>query len=308
MRAIQQTEFGGPEVLKLVEVADPKPMGGEILVRVTATGLNPVDGAVRSGRFPLLGQPPFILGWDISGVVEAVNGVNRLAVGDEVFGMALFPRAASGYAELVAAPSRNFVRKPKAWTHEQAAAVPLAGLTAWQGLIEGARLAAGDRVLVHGAGGGVGHLAVQLAKAHGATVVATASAGKVAFVRELGADWVIDYAQERFEEVVGPVDIVFETVSGNNGLRSLALLGPGGRFVTIVDRANPALSEGARNRGASFVGVGVEPDYVALEAMALLGEAGRLTPVVAQSFSLDRAAEAHVALSQRPAGKIVLTV
>ena len=186
MRAIQQTQFGGPEVLVLANVDDPKPMGGEILVRVKASGLNPVDAAVRSGGYRLLGEPPIILGWDVSGIVEAAPGVSRLAAGDEVFGMPMFPRAGRAYAELVVAPSRHFAKKPKNLSHEEAAAIALAGLTAWQGLIEGAGIKAGERVLIHGAGGGVGHLAVQIAKAHGAFVIATASPGQARFCRRFG--------------------------------------------------------------------------------------------------------------------------
>jgi len=179
MRAIRQDVFGGPEVLQLVEVAPPDPLPTEVLVRVKAAGINPVEEFIRSGRFPLLGQPPFILGWDISGVVESVvPGVNRFAVGDEVFGMPLFPRAGNAYAELVAAPSRQLARKPAGLSHEEAAALPLVGLTAWQSLVDVAGVKPGNRVLVHAAGGGVGHLAVQIAKALGAYVIGTASAGK----------------------------------------------------------------------------------------------------------------------------------
>lgn len=309
MRAIEQTEVGGPEVLKVREVADPKPAAGEILVRVRASGLNPVDAAVRSGNYQLLGQPPFIIGWDVSGVVEAVNGTSRFAVGDEVYGMPLFPKQAGAYAEMVAAPAEHFALKPKAWTHEEAAAVPLAGLSAWQALVVGAGLKAGERVLLDGAGGGVGHLAAQIAKAQGAYVIATASTGKLEFVRGLGADEVIDYTQERFEEVAGPVDVAFEMVSAANGLRALTLLREGGRLATIVGGRDKDFTDAAGAvAGVRFIPVGVRPSHEGLEALAKLAEAGKLRPVVAQSFPLAEAPAAHIALAQKPAGKIVLTL
>lgn len=173
MRAVIQEEFGGPDVLHVAEVDPPAALPTEVLVAVRATGLNPVDAVIRSGAYPMFGQPPFILGWDVSGVVhEVVPGVNRFSVGDEVFGMPLFPRPASGYAEFVAAPSRQLARKPISIDHIHAAGLPLAGLTAWQSLVDIADLQAGQRV-VHAAGGGVGHLAVQIAKDLGAYVIGT---------------------------------------------------------------------------------------------------------------------------------------
>jgi NADPH:quinone reductase-like Zn-dependent oxidoreductase len=196
MRAISQNTFGGPEVLQLAEVEKPQPLPTEVLVRVHAAGINPVDAKTRagSGVAGVLGEPPFILGWDVSGVVEDVgHGVHTVAVGDEVFGMPWFPRAASAYAEYVTAPSRHFARKPASLSHVEAAAVPLAGLTAYQILTALADVQPGQRVLVHAAAGGVGHLAVQFTKHLGAYVVGTASAGKHDWLRQLGADEVVDY-------------------------------------------------------------------------------------------------------------------
>ncbi|MEV5315979.1 NADP-dependent oxidoreductase, partial [Streptomyces sp. NPDC052610] len=145
MRAVIQKSFGGPEVLELAERDKPAPLGGEVLVRVHASGVNPVDVAVRSGDYRLLGEPPFGVGWDISGVVEEAGPGARFKVGDEVFGMPFFPRAATGYADYVAVPSRQVARKPATLDHVQAAAVPLAALTAWQGLVDAARVAEGQR-------------------------------------------------------------------------------------------------------------------------------------------------------------------
>ncbi|NJP82900.1 NADP-dependent oxidoreductase, partial [Streptomyces sp. AA8] len=208
MRAVVQKSFGGPEVLEVVETERPTPLGGEVLVRVHASGVNPVDVAVRSGALPLLGEPPFGVGWDISGVVEEAGPGARFKPGDEVFGMPFFPRAATGYAEYVAVPSRQVARKPAGLDHVHAAALPLAALTAWQGLVDAARITEGQRVLIHRAAGGVGHFAVQIAKARGAHVIAMASAPKHDFVRGLGADEVIDYRTTDFTEAVKDVDVV----------------------------------------------------------------------------------------------------
>src|SRR4051812_41954321 len=202
MRAVSQQAFGGPHVLRLTDVPRPTPLPSEVVVRVHAAAVNPVDAVVRSGAFPMLGEPPFTLGWDISGVVEeVVPGVTRFQPGDEVYGMPYFPRSAAGYAEYVIAPSRQLAHKPRSLDHVHAAAVPLVGLTALQALDGVAALQSGQRVLVHGAGGGVGHLAVGIAKARGGYVIGTASAGKHDFVRGLGADEVIDHRGVDFATV-----------------------------------------------------------------------------------------------------------
>jgi NADPH:quinone reductase-like Zn-dependent oxidoreductase len=309
MRAIIQDTFGGPEVLRLADVPEPAPLPTEVVVRVKAIGINPVETYIRAGRFPFAGQPPIILGWDISGVVESVvPGTNRFAPGDEVFGMPLFPRAAKAYAELVAAPSRQLARKPATLDHNEAAAASLAGLTAWQCLVDVAGVRAGDRVLVHAAAGGVGHLAVQIAKARGAYVIGTASAGKYEFVRGLGADDVIDYRSVDFAETVKDIDVVLEMVGGDYGERSIKTLKPGGLLVTIVDRLNKELAEKTSAAGRRFAGVTVEPDHGGLEALAALAESGKLKVHVERVFSLEEAANAHRFLVEaKPRGKIVLT-
>lgn len=309
MRAVVQDTFGGPEVLRLADVPEPAPLPTELVVLVKAIGVNPVETYIRAGRFPFAGQPPIILGWDISGVVESVvPGTNRFAPGDEVFGMPLFPRAAKAYAERVAAPSRQLARKPPSLGHNEAAALALAGLTAWQCLVDVAGVKAGDRVLIHAAAGGVGHLAVQIAKALGAQVIATASPGKRAFVHGLGADEVIDYRGVDFAEIVKDADVVLETVGGDYGPRSIETLRPGGLLVTIVDRLNRELAEKVSEAGRRFAGVTVEPDHGGLEALAALAEAGKLKVHVENAFPLGQAGDAHRYLAEaKPRGKIVLT-
>ena len=307
MHVVQQNTFGDADVLKLVERPDPVPLPTEILVRVKAAAINPVEAFIRSGAFPVLGRPPFILGWDVSGVVEGLEpGVNRFKIGDEVYGMPLFPRAANGYAEKVTGPSRHFAPKPKSLDHIHAAALPLVGLTAWQSLVDVAQVEAGQRVLIHAGAGGVGHVAVQIAKARGAYVITTVSAAKLDFVRSLGADEVIDYRKVDFAEKTRDVDVVFETVGGETAERSLCTLKPGGLFVTIVDRRNAALAEKTRQAGLRFAGITVEPDYHGLEELTRLVDAGKLKVHVAKTFPLEQAADAHRFLATKPTGKVVL--
>jgi NADPH:quinone reductase-like Zn-dependent oxidoreductase len=269
--------------------------------------VNPVDVAVRSGAYPLLGEPSFGVGWDVSGVVEEAGPGARFRVGDEVFGMPFFPRAATGYAEYVVAPSRQVARKPAALDHVQAAALPLAGLTAWQGLVDAARVGEGDRVLIHRAAGGVGHLAVQIAKARGAHVIALASAPKHEFLRDLGADEVIDYRETDFTEVVRAVDVVFD--SNAEGRRSLSVLRPGGTLVSIMEHGDRQLAAEVEAAGRRFAGVSVEPDYASLEAIAALVDAGRIRPHIDATFPLTEAGRSHELVgSGRATGKVVLTV
>ena len=310
MRAIRQQTFGGPEVLKLTEAVRPVPLPTEVLVRVRAVGVNPVEAVIRSGGFPLLGHPPFILGWDVSGVVEDIEpGVTRFRPGDEVYGMPFFPRPAGAYAEYVAAPSRQLARKPAGLSHAEAAALPLAGLTAWQALVDTAHVAAGQRVLIHGAGGGVGHLAVQIAKARGAHVTGTASADKHDFVASLGADELIDYRATDFTAHADGIDVVLDTIGGETARRSIGVLRPGGLLVTIVGRRDAGLAARTEAAGRRFAGLSVEPDYPALEALADLAGSGKLRVHLQATLGLAEAAKAHELLeSGSISGKIALTV
>ncbi|MFD8751002.1 NADP-dependent oxidoreductase [Kitasatospora sp. NPDC059577] len=307
MRAVVQREVGGPEVLEVTEVERPELLSGEVLVRVKAAGVNPVDVAVRAGLFPLLGEPPFTLGWDLSGVVEEAAPGARYRVGEEVYGMPFFPRAANAYAEYVAAPSRQLARKPASIDHEQAAALPLAALTAWQGLVDAAKIGEGQRVLVHRAAGGVGHFAVQIAKARGAYVIALASEPKHGFLREIGADEVIDYRTTDYTEAVRDVDVVFDSSSENT--RALEVLKPGGVLVSIMEHRDRELAAAVEAAGRRFAGISVEPDYAALEAIAALVDEGRIRPHVAQAFPLAEAGRAHeLVASGTVQGKVVLSV
>src|SRR5690606_31402426 len=214
MRVITQLSTGGPQVLELGEAEIPEPLPTEVRVRVGAAGVNPVDWKTRAGAgmASVLGPPPFTVGWDVAGTVDAVGrGVTRFAVGDAVSGMPWVPRQAGAYAEFVTAPSRHFARRPAGLSEIEAAGLPLAGLTAWQCLVDIADVQPGQRVLVHAAAGGVGHLAVQIAKARGAYVIGTASAPKHNLLHDLGVDEAIDYRAEEFEKVIEPqVDLVLD--------------------------------------------------------------------------------------------------
>ncbi|MFF8814296.1 NADP-dependent oxidoreductase [Streptomyces pactum] len=307
MRAVSQKSFGGPEVLEVVETDRPEPGYTEVLVRVHASAVNPVDVAVRSGVYPLLGEPPFVLGWDISGTVEEAGPGARFKPGDEVFGMPFFPRAASGYAEYVTVPSRQVARKPASIDHVHAAAIPLAALTAWHGLVDAARVGEGQRVLISRAAGGVGHFAVQIAKARGAHVIGLASAPKHDFVRGLGADEVIDYRTTDYTEVLSDLDVVLD--ANADGERSLSVLRPGGTLVSIMEHADRERAAQVEAAGRRFAGIAVEPDYASLEAIAELVDAGRIRPHVDATFPLAEAGKAHELVgSGRAQGKVVLTV
>ena len=310
MRAVRQQELGGPEVLALADVARPVPGPTEVLVRVLAAGVNPVDWKTRRAG-GMLGAPPFTVGWDVSGVVAGLGrGVTRFRVGDEVYGMPRFPREAGGYAEYVTGPSRHFARKPTTVDHVAAAGLPLAGLTAWQALVDTAGVGPGARVLVHAAAGGVGHLAVQLAKARGAYVVGTARASKHEFVRWAGADEVIDYTVADFTGEVSDCDVVLDPVGGDYTERSLHVLRTGGLLVSITGVADPdRLRQVAEAAGVRTAALLVEPDHAGLEQLSVLVEQGQLRPHVVATFPLARAAEAHeLGETNRTAGKIVLVV
>ncbi|MYT23259.1 zinc-binding dehydrogenase [Streptomyces sp. SID7760] len=306
MRAVVVSQWGGPEVLTEVEAERPEPGLNEILVRVHAAGVNPVDWKTRaSGGLIGWGEVPMV-GWDVSGTVEAVGpGVTLYRAGDEVYGMPNFPRQAGGYAEYVAAPARHFARKPACLDHVQAAALPLAALTAWQALVDTAGVTAGQRVLVHAAAGGVGHLAVQIAKARGAYVIGTASAAKHELLRALGADEVLDYRTSDFEDAVSDVDVVIDAVGGDYGQRSLKVLKPGGHLVTLPGPDGlPADPQGVH---ASWVLV--EPDLRGLQEIAALADQGLVKPLIDTVLPLEQAAKAHEIGEQgRTTGKIVLTV
>ncbi|MFF4948192.1 NADP-dependent oxidoreductase [Streptomyces chattanoogensis] len=311
MRAVSQDRAGAPDVLKLVETRRPEPGRGEILVRVHAAGVNPADWKTRErGVFANGATPPFTLGFDVAGVVEAVGpGVTIFQPGDEVFGMPRFPHPAGAYAEYVTAPARHFAPRPRGLDHIQAGALPLASLTAWQALVDTADIQPGQRVLIHAAAGGVGHLAVQIAKARGAYVIATASAAKHDLLHTLGADELIDYRTQDLADAVRNVDVVLDSIGGSNWARSLRTLRRGGTLVSILPFDETFPTQQAEEAGVRAVFMLVEPDQQGLREISALIENGSLRVIVDAVFPLEQVAQAHVlGETGRTTGKIVLTV
>ncbi|WP_327372205.1 NADP-dependent oxidoreductase [Streptomyces sp. NBC_01217] len=309
MRAMSQNTHGTPEVLHEVVLPRPEPGPSQILVAVRAAGINPTDWKHRSSGL-FLRHLPLVLGWDVSGVVEAVGfGVTLFKPGDEVFGMLPYPHGAGSHAEYVTGPARAFTHKPDGIDHVQAGALPLAALTAYQAIVDTAGVGPGQRVLVHAAAGGVGHLAVQIAKSRGAYVIGTASAPKHDFVRSLGADEVVDYRSVDFAEVVRDVDMVLDPLSGDTRSRSLGVLRPGGTLVSLLPGADPDEPAKAAARGVRVETLLVEADHAGMTAIADLVESGALRAHVEAVFPLADAAKAH-ALGEtgRTTGKIVLVV
>ena len=305
MRAVRFHEYGPASGLTLESVDRPEPRDSEVLVRVHAAGVNPIDWKFRAGYLqefmPL--DLPYTPGIDVAGTVESVGAdVRDLAAGDAVFG-----RGSGTYAEFALAPSGSLAVKPKRISFEEAATLGVGGVTAWSGLFDTARLEAGQRLLVHGGAGGVGSLAVQLGHWTGAHVIVTASDANAGYVRSLGADEVIDYRATPFEDVVGDLDVVFDTVGGEVTERSWDVLRPDGILVVIAGMPEP---EKAKAHGVRTAGVQApEPIAPILHQLAQLAESGELRPQVGQVFSLSEAAASHAASETgHGRGRIVLQV
>lgn len=308
MKAIRIHRYGDAGVLSLDDVAQPAPGDEDVLIRVVAAGVNPVDWKIREGGLKdrLGHRLPLTLGWDVSGVVAAVGrSVRSFSPGDLVYSRPDIARDGC-YAEYVAVRASEVAPRPTTVSHVEAASLPLAGITAWQAIVETAQVSTGQRVLIHAGAGGVGSLAVQLAKWRGAHVIATASAANADLVSFLGADEVIDYRRERFFEQVQGVDVVFDTVGGQVQQDSWRTLRPGGLLVSVVD---PPSEEVARQRSVRAEFIFIQPNAAVLEQIAGLVDAGQLRPVVGAEFALRDAAAAHrLSQSGRARGKIVLYV
>ena len=307
MKAVEIYKTGGPEELKYEDAPKPQINPDDVLVRVHASGVNPVDWKIRKGAHGG-GEESFprILGWDFSGVIEQTGSkVKDWKTGDEVYGRPDLHRNGT-YAEYVAVRANEISRKPSSIDHKAASGVALAGLTAWQGLFQHGGLRAGQRVLIHGASGGVGVFAVQFAKWKGAYVIGTASGKNVTFVRELGVDEVIDYETEDFSQMVSDVDLVFDTQGGKVQMDSVKVLKPGGVLVSTVGIQNPDTLKERGIRGVSYMAQSVPAD---LEEIAKLIDTGIVVPVVSKILPLKDAAEAQKMSEEgHVRGKIVLQV
>jgi NADPH:quinone reductase-like Zn-dependent oxidoreductase len=308
MKAVRIHAYGDRSVLRYEDAPKPEIKSGEALVRIVAASINPVDWKVREGYLKAMVPHvfPLTLGWDFSGIIEAIGeDASGFQIGDAVFCRPAIARDGA-YAEYIAVKTNELAAKPKTISHVEAAAIPLAGITAWESLVRVGELSAGQTALIHAGSGGVGSFAIQIAKSRGARVVATTSTANVALVRSLGADEVIDYRTQNFADAVKDVDVVFDTIGGEVQSASWSTLRPGGILVSIVgappqDRAQAA---GAR---AAAVFIGANP--LVLRSLAELVEAGKLRVLIGGEFALRDIAAAH-ALSEsgRTVGKIAIYV
>jgi NADPH:quinone reductase-like Zn-dependent oxidoreductase len=307
MKAVRIHSTGGIDVLKYETAPRPEPKDNELLIHVMAAGVNPVDAKLRSGQFgrTLEGKFPFILGWDIAGVVEKVGGkVTKFKPGDAAYAFLSLTRG-GGYAEYATALEVEASAKPASLSFEQAAAVPLAALTAWQALIDAGKLEKGQTALIHGGSGGVGSFAVQIAKSRGARVYATASTANQDLLKDLGADVAIDYTKTKFEDVAKDVDIVLDTVGGNTTTRSIEVLKRGGILVSIVGHAGDPLV--LKEKGVRGTTVLVKPNADELAEITKLIEDKKMKVVLSKVLPLADAAQAHELIATgHTRGKIVL--
>ncbi|WP_347156559.1 NADP-dependent oxidoreductase [Pontibacter chitinilyticus] len=313
MKAIVLTEPGAPDNLQLKEIEKPSPQKKEVLVRVRAVSVNPVDTKVREGKAlytSLKDEDPIILGWDISGVVEAVGDeVEYFKVGDEVFGMVNFPGHGKAYAQYVAAPEAHLAHKPANITHHEAAAATLAALTAWQVLVHQAGIKAGQRVLIHAAAGGVGHFAVQIARYFNAIVIGTASEENHEFLKTLGADEQIDYHKYNVEDVLQNVDIVLDSLGEENTRQSLQTLRPGGKVISILGGAKEQVQAAAKAKGVEASNYLVHSSGEDQSQLADLMRQGHLRSHVSHVFDFKDMASAHEQVeTHKTQGKVVVTV
>jgi NADPH:quinone reductase-like Zn-dependent oxidoreductase len=308
MKAIVVHDYGGPEVLKYEDVPRPEPKDDQILVRVIAAGVNPVDGLIRSGMFAKYEKAafPMILGADIAGVVEkAGSKITKFRTGDPVYAY-ISLKNSGGYAEYAVATEGEASPKPKSLTYVEAATVPVVSLTAWQALIDTAKLSKGQTVLIHGGSGGVGSFAIQIAKERGAKVIATASTPNQDLLKQLGADVAIDYTKTKFEDVAKDVDVVLDSIGKDTLARSYGVVKKGGFIVTLVARVDQAELDKHGIRGASL---SVKPDSNELAEIGKLIDENQIKVVVSQTFPLADAAKAQEQVATgHTRGKIVLKI
>jgi NADPH:quinone reductase-like Zn-dependent oxidoreductase len=307
MKAVRIHDYGGPDVLVYEDVPRPRAGPGEILIRVHAAAVNPLDWKVREGHLKdmLKHRLPLIPGWDVSGVVESGAGVAGYKVGNGVYGLLDIGKDGA-HAEYVVTQPTHLAPKPRTVGDVRAASVPVAGLTAWQTLFEAGGLSAGQRVLIHGAGGSVGGFAVQFAKHAGAYVVAAANGPDLTYVSSLGADQALDYAAAPFEDVVKDVDLVLDVIGGGIQERSLKVLRRGGILVSTL---GISVSDEAASRSIEAKAFFVRPDSAQLAEIAGLIDAGKIRLNVGTILPLEKAREAHeLVQSGRPRGKVVLKV
>jgi NADPH:quinone reductase-like Zn-dependent oxidoreductase len=306
MKAVVAHEYGGPEVLKYEDVPLPEPKDNEILVRVIASGVNPADPLILNGKYAkeFGTHLPLILGYDMAGVVVKTGSkVTKLKIGDPVYAYLLW---GGGWAEYCISNESESAIKPKSLSFVDAASVPLAALTAWQALIDLGKIQAGQTVLIHGGSGGVGSFAIQIAKARGARVIATASTANQDLLKQLGADVAIDYTKQNWEDTVHDVDLALLPVGGETMRRTYGVMKKGGTIATLISRADPAELEKRGIRGAPVFS---HPDATELAEITKLIDEGKIKPIVSQALRLADAAKADAqAATHHTRGKIVLKI
>lgn len=315
MKAVRMHAFGNTDVLQYEEVERPLPQAGEVLVRVHAAGVNPVDWGARSYPMPSTtgaaeANLPYTLGWDLAGSVVALGaGVTQFALGDAVYSMARFPREARAYSEYTTAPVSDLALKPEQFTYEQAAAVPMAALTAWQALFDTAGLQAGQTVLIPGGAGGVGHFAIQFAKWKGAHIITTTSTRNIMFVRELGADVVIDYTQQTLEDVIQKVDVALDMMDEDLLRQAFRCVKRGGHVVSLLRAHKEPGEQLAVKAGTHFTFMLVHPSGEQLAEIASLCDTGQIKVAIAAVFPLQDVARAHkLSEGRHVRGKLVLNI
>jgi len=307
MKAVRMHDYGKADVLVYEDAPRAEPKSKEVLVRIHAAGVNPVDWKVREGMFAKpKSRLPLILGGEVSGVVESCGAeVKGFKPGDEVWSLLSLMRS-GGYAEFTTIPETELAKKPKSIDFVHAAGVPLAALTAWQALFDKGGLKEGQSVLIHAGAGGVGHFAIQLAKAKGAKVYATASEGNLEFLKELGADVTIDYKAQKFEDVAKEMDVVLDSIGGETQARSLGCLKKGGYLVSIVQPPDQKKLEELGLKGSIML---VTPNVKELDEIGALIEAKKVKCVVSATVPLAEARKAHeLSETGHTKGKIVLEV
>ena len=308
MKAVRIHIYGSSDVLKIENIPLPTILDDDVLIKIYATSVNPLDWKVREGLLQRMNlhKLPMTLGWDVSGVIEKIGDkVTKFKVGDEVFTRPALERDGS-YAEYIAVRENEVAFKPKSLTHEESAAIPLAGITAWEVLIKTAHIKKEQRVLIHAASGGVGTIAVQLAKARGCYVIGTTSTANVDLVKSLGVDEVIDYKNQNFSAIVKDVDVVFDTLGGEIQEKSWKILKKNGILVSIVKQPN---SESAQKYNVRYGYVFIKPDAEALTELVKMIDGGKIKPVVKTVLTLDEIKKAHdLSQSGRAKGKIIIKV
>ena len=312
MKAIQIREFGSNDALLYTELAEPQLNPGEVLVKNKAAGVNPIDWKTCSGggAAPFIGDLPFIPGWEFAGTIEKVaDDVTSFSVGDEVFGFIRFPERAGCFASYVAAPADQISLRPDDLPLEAAAGLSLAGLTAWQALFDKGSLQASQQVVVLAGAGGVGHIAIQLAKWMGAKVITTASSANHEYLKSLGADVVIDYHTQNITDHVNNVDLVIDSMGGNVGIDALRCVKPGGRLVTLPSVTKDEVAAAGKAMKVNVLPIRVEPNSEQLDRLAGLYVDRKLSLNIAETFPLEQVGKAFdVSKTGKAKGKLILTI